>query len=149
MQVMKAEIFGPIVPLMKVSGEAEAVRLANESHLGLGAYVFTADHERGRRVAEQLQVGSVMINDVLTHAGMAEMPWGGIKQSGLGVVRSERGLKELCNARHINEERLPLSLGRDPYWFPYSAKSTRVVSRFLKTAFGGSLAGRLFRLIMR
>ena len=149
MAVMNDEIFGPVVPIMKVGDVAEAVRMANKSHLGLGAYVFTSDRERGRQVAEQLEVGSVMINDVLSHAGMAEMPWGGIKQSGLGVVRSERGLQALCDARHVNEERFSWPLKRDPYWFPYSAASTEGVAQFVKMALGGTVGGKLLRRLLR
>jgi succinate-semialdehyde dehydrogenase/glutarate-semialdehyde dehydrogenase len=149
MNVMKAEIFGPVVPFMKVSSEEEAIRLANDSHLGLGAYVFTQDKQRGRSVAERLMVGSVMINDVIMHAGMAEMPWGGIKQSGLGVVRSDRGLRELCLARHINEDRLPVSMPRDPYWFPYASKGPEVVRKVLNSMFGGSLGSKLLRVFLR
>ncbi|MCK6544423.1 aldehyde dehydrogenase family protein [Myxococcota bacterium] len=148
MDVMKAEIFGPVVPLMKVASTEEAVRLANDSHLGLGAYVFTRDEERGKRVAEQLQVGSVMINDVISHAGMPEMPWGGVKQSGLGVVRSERGLEELTNQLHVNYDRVP-SLKRDPYWFPYSAKQTDVVKKALKTMFGDGVGAKMLRALLK
>jgi len=147
MSVMKEEIFGPIVPFMKVKDEDEAVSLANDSHLGLGAYVFTRDKARGRRVAEQLHVGSVMINDVVTHAGLPEIPWGGYKQSGLGVVRSDRGLRELCEQRHINEDRLP-SIA-PPYWFPYSEKTERGIVAFVKAVFGQGLAGKLTRTLLR
>lgn len=143
MRVMKEEVFGPVVPFMRVQSEAEAIRLANESHLGLGAYVFTKDRDRGARVAEQLEVGSVMVNDVLTHAGSPEMPWGGIRQSGLGVVRSERGLRELCHARHVNVDRVR-PLERDPFWFPYSDKQTKVTRKFVRSLYDGA-ASKLIR----
>ncbi len=143
MRVMKEEVFGPIIPFMRVQSEAEAIRLANESHLGLGAYVFTKDRDRGARVAEQLEVGSVMVNDVLTHAGSPEMPWGGIRQSGLGVVRSERGLRELCHARHVNVDRVR-PLERDPFWFPYSDKQTKVTRKFVRSLYDGA-ASKLIR----
>ncbi len=149
MAVMTEEIFGPVVPMMKVGDVNEAVRLANDSKLGLGAYVFTRDRERGRQLAEKLQVGSVMINDVLAHAGMAEMPWSGVKESGLGVVRSERGLRELCHAQHVNEERFAWPLSRELYWFPYSPRTTEAVSTFVKAALGGTLGGRVFRRVFR
>lgn len=148
MEVMKAETFGPIVPIMKVKSEAEALALTNDSHLGLGAYVFTQDRARGRRLAERIEVGSVMINDVINHAGMPEMPWGGIKQSGLGVVRSDRGLRELCNARHINYDRFG-NLSRDPYWFPYSEKQGEQLKKALHAIFGESIGGKLIRSILR
>src|SRR5690606_18571105 len=127
--------FGPIVPLMKVDSEDRALAVANDSTLGLGAYVFTKDLDRGRRIAERLEVGSVMINDVLLHAGMPETPWGGIKQSGLGVVRSARGLKDLCHARHVNYDRFG-SLSRDPYWFPYARKTDAQIRAVLGQLFG-------------
>jgi acyl-CoA reductase-like NAD-dependent aldehyde dehydrogenase len=148
MEVMKAETFGPIIPLMKVRDEAEAIERANDSHLGLGAYVFTRDRDRGKRVAERLEVGAVMINDVMSMAGMPEMPWGGIKQSGLGIVRSDRGLRELCHAQHINYDRLA-PMARDPFWFPYGKKTTEGVRRMLKTMFSASVPGKLIRAILR
>lgn len=146
MRVMKEETFGPVVPFMRVKDEAEAILLANESHLGLGAYVFTKDRERGTRVAEQLEVGSVMVNDVLTHAGSPEMPWGGIRQSGLGVVRSDRGLRELCHARHVNVDRVR-PLERDPFWFPYGERQTNLTRRFVRSLYDGA-ASRLVRKLL-
>jgi succinate-semialdehyde dehydrogenase/glutarate-semialdehyde dehydrogenase len=148
MEVMKAETFGPIVPVMKVKNEEEAIRFANDSHLGLGAYVFTKDRERGTRLAERLEVGAVMVNDVLSMAGMPEMPWGGIKQSGLGIVRSDRGLRELCHPRHVNYDRI-LPMKRDPYWFPYGKKSTEGVRTMLKTLFSASIPGKVLRSILK
>jgi len=67
-----------------VSSEEEAVRLANESHLGLNAYVFSADREHGHRLAERVEAGSVLVNDVLSNGGTVEAPFGGVKQSGFG-----------------------------------------------------------------
>jgi succinate-semialdehyde dehydrogenase/glutarate-semialdehyde dehydrogenase len=149
MRVMKEEAFGPVVPFMKVADADEAVSRANESHLGLGAYVFASDLEAARRIAERIEVGSVMINDVILHGGLPEMPWGGIKQSGHGVARSDRALKELCHARHINEPRLPGPLPkREPHWFPYTEKSERRILKFLKTFFGGSAPARLARWLL-
>ena len=148
MKVMKDEIFGPIVPIMKVGSEREAIERANDSHLGLGAYVFTRSRERGRRVAEQIEAGSIMVNDVLAHAGLAESPWGGIKSSGMGVVRSDRGLRALCHARHINEDRLPMPK-RDPFWFPYSSRTTDGIRKFLEGTFGDSIGAKLVRKILR
>jgi succinate-semialdehyde dehydrogenase/glutarate-semialdehyde dehydrogenase len=147
MDVMNAEIFGPVVPIMKVESEDRALELANDSPLGLGAYVFTKNKERGKRLAEKLEVGSVMINDVLTHAGSPEMPWGGIKQSGLGIMRSDRGLRELCHARHINHERFG-NLERDPYWFPYDAKTTKQIKGVLKSLFSDKPWSKLIRKLV-
>ena len=90
-----------------------------------------------------------MINEVVAQAGVAEMPWGGIKQSGFGFVRSERGLQALCHARHINEERIRLPLKRSPLWFPYSNRSISLVKSLAKNALGDTSIAKLIRSIMR
>ncbi|MBI4816603.1 MAG: aldehyde dehydrogenase family protein [Deltaproteobacteria bacterium] len=149
MAIMTSEIFGPAIPFMRVSDEHDAVRLANDSSLGLGAYVFTEDEARGRRVAEAIEVGSVMINDVVAHAGMPEMPWGGIKQSGLGVVRSDRGLKELCQQRHVNYGRVPTGwMSGDPWWYPYSPKLRDGLKRAFVALFGDSMGSRVIQKLI-
>jgi succinate-semialdehyde dehydrogenase/glutarate-semialdehyde dehydrogenase len=120
MDVMRKEIFGPVLPMMRVRDEEEAVRLANDSHLGLLAYVFTRDTGRGKRLAEKIAAGTVMVNDCLITYGAPETPWGGVKQSGLGRTHGAVGLKDLCEARHVNYDRLALK--RELWWYPYSDK---------------------------
>ena len=117
MDVMRKEIFGPVIPIMKVETEDEAVRLANDSKLGLLAYVFTRDRERGRRLAERIEAGTVMVNDVLNTYACPETPWGGVKQSGIGRTHSVIGLRDLCETRHVNHDRV--ALGREVWWYPY------------------------------
>lgn len=121
MTVMTEEIFGPIVPFMRVEGDDEAVRLANQSHLGLNAYVFSSDRRHGERVAERVDAGSVVVNDVLSNAACAEAPFGGIKQSGFGRTCGDDALREMCDPRTITSERT--SLGGDVLWFPYTSKT--------------------------
>jgi len=134
--VMREEIFGPIVPFMRVDSEEEAVRLANESHLGLNAYVFSADRAHGHRLAERIQAGSVLVNDVLSNGGTAEAPFGGVKQSGFGRALGDDSLREMCDQRHISVDRV--SLGeRDPLWFPYTDASYGWFRRGLRAMFGG------------
>jgi acyl-CoA reductase-like NAD-dependent aldehyde dehydrogenase len=135
MTVMKEEIFGPIVPFMQVTTEEEAIRLANESHLGLNAYVFSADREHGRRLAERVQAGSVLVNDVLSNGGTADAPFGGIKQSGFGRAMGEEALREMCNVKHISVDRVA-SKG-DPLWFPYTEKGYNWFKKGLRVMFGG------------
>jgi acyl-CoA reductase-like NAD-dependent aldehyde dehydrogenase len=146
MTVMKEEIFGPIVPIQKASSDDEAIRLANDSHLGLNAYVFTKDRAKGRRLAERIEAGSVLVNDVLVNYGVAEAPFGGIKQSGYGRVHGEDALREMCDVRHVLASRVP-EPGRDPFWFPYSSKSFRWQLRGLRAFFSrGSLVKRIGKL---
>jgi acyl-CoA reductase-like NAD-dependent aldehyde dehydrogenase len=136
MTVMTDEIFGPIVPFMKVADEDEAVRLANDSHLGLNGYVFTKDRERGARLAERIVAGSVIVNDVLVNYGMPETPFGGVKQSGIGRVHGDASLRDMCEERHVNVDRFG-SLESEIFWPPHTAKSYELVLKATRALFGG------------
>jgi acyl-CoA reductase-like NAD-dependent aldehyde dehydrogenase len=143
MTVMREEIFGPIVPLMRVRSEDEAVALANDSSLGLNAYVFTKGRATARRLAERIQAGSVLVNDVLTNYCTAEAPFGGIKQSGYGRVHGEQALRDLCQPKYVSFDRVPPP-SRDPIWFPYTSGSYGWLQRGVHFLFGGgSLAKRI------
>ena len=120
MEIMRQEIFGPVMPIMKFTDEDQAVALANDSALGLAAYVFTEDTQKGRRLAERIEAGTVMVNDCLLTYGAPETPWGGVKTSGVGHTHSDRGLQDLCQTRHVNYDRLALK--RELWWYPYSDK---------------------------
>jgi succinate-semialdehyde dehydrogenase/glutarate-semialdehyde dehydrogenase len=146
MTVMKEEIFGPIVPIQKVSSEDEAVRLANESHLGLNAYVFTQDRAKGARLAKRIEAGSVVVNDVLANYAAAEAPFGGVKQSGFGRIHGDDALREMCEQRHVLTSRLP-EPSKDPQWFPYSSKAYKWQSRLLRAVYSrGGLVKRIAKM---
>jgi acyl-CoA reductase-like NAD-dependent aldehyde dehydrogenase len=94
-EIVQVEPFGPIVPIMKWSKEDEVIARANASDLGLGASVWSKDVSHARRIAEQLESGSIWVN---THFEVApNVPFGGHKQSGIGMDWGEVGLKGWCN----------------------------------------------------
>jgi len=134
MDVMRKEVFGPVIPIMRVASEEEAVRLANDSQLGLLAYVFTRDRERGKRLAERIEAGTVMVNDVLNTYACPETPWGGVKQSGIGRTHSIIGLRDLCQTRHVNYDRV--AFGREVWWYPYKEGTFRALLRGARLLFG-------------
>ncbi len=123
MRVMQEETFGPVLPIVVVKDEAEAIREANRSNYGLLASVWTKDTGRGRKIAAQIEAGTVIINDVIYTHGAAETPWFGVKESGLGVTHSQHGLREFVQMKHINWDLLPMKT--NPWWFPYSEKKRR------------------------
>jgi acyl-CoA reductase-like NAD-dependent aldehyde dehydrogenase len=82
MKLMREETFGPVLPIMKVKDEAEAIRLANDSEYGLSASVWSNDLERGQRAAHQLEFGSINVNDATAHYAVSQLPFGGVKKSG-------------------------------------------------------------------
>ena len=123
MQVMQEETFGPVLPIVVVKDEAEAIREANRSKYGLLASVWTKDTKRGQAIARQVEAGTVIINDVIYTHGAAETPWFGVKESGMGVTHGRNGLHEFVQMKHINWDRWPMKT--NPWWYPYSEKKRK------------------------
>lgn len=100
LDVMRIETFGPVLPIVPVDSEEEAIRLINDSDLGLTAAIYTKDRERAARMAEQLEVGTVYMNqcDTLDPA----LPWTGQKNSGKGASLSSLGFLHLTRPKSIN-----------------------------------------------
>lgn len=96
------ELFGPVASVYVVKDEAEAIELANDSSYGLGGSVYTADIERGRRVAEQIDTGMMFINQPTS--SQAELPFGGTKNSGYGRELSPLGILEFVNKKLIHTQ---------------------------------------------
>lgn len=84
MEIVKEEVFGPVVSAYSFKDEAEAIQLANDSQYGLGAAVWTTDIKRAHRVAHYLDAGIIWLND--HHRNDPSSPWGGMKNSGIGCV---------------------------------------------------------------
>jgi acyl-CoA reductase-like NAD-dependent aldehyde dehydrogenase len=94
MRIMQEETFGPVMPIMKVKDEAEAIRLANDNPFGLGASVWSQNIAHAKQVADQVQAASVIINDSIAQFGIPMLPFGGIKDSGFGRTHGEEGLMQ-------------------------------------------------------
>ncbi len=116
MRIMQEEVFGPVLPIVVVDSEDQAVALANDSRFGLGASVWTADRSRGERIARELDSGMVWINDHMFSHGACQCAWGGVKESGLGRTHSKFGLYECVNIKLRVWE--PSRI-RDLWWHPY------------------------------
>jgi aldehyde dehydrogenase (NAD+) len=99
MTIAREEVFGPVLAMLRFTGEAEAVRIANDTPYGLAAYVQSQDLERARRVARQLRAGSVSLNG---HGQDYCSPFGGYKQSGNGREWGEWGLHDFLELKVIN-----------------------------------------------
>jgi acyl-CoA reductase-like NAD-dependent aldehyde dehydrogenase len=135
MLIMREETFGPVVPVMPVQDADEALRLANESAYGLNASVWTRDIARGIRLAERIESGSACVNECLVSAGCADLPFGGVKQSGVGTRHGgAEGLRQFCvrQAMLIDGRRRPT----EPTWFPYSTKRARQIEMLMNVLFG-------------
>jgi succinate-semialdehyde dehydrogenase/glutarate-semialdehyde dehydrogenase len=93
------ELFGPVASFYCVKNE-EAINLANATPFGLGASIFTADVERGRKLAAKIDSGMVFVNQPVWT--VAELPFGGVKNSGYGRELSELGFGEFVNQKLIH-----------------------------------------------
>ena len=91
MRIMREEIFGPVVPIVTVDDEDEAIALANDSEFGLGASVWTMNRAKGERMARRVEAGMVWVNDHMFSHGACSCSWGGVKSSGLGRSHSKFG----------------------------------------------------------
>ncbi len=99
MTIAREETFGPVMPLLRFSHDAQAIALANDTDFGLAAYLFSRDAARIWRTAEALETGMVGINTGLISSEVA--PFGGVKQSGLGREGSHYGIEEFLEIKYL------------------------------------------------
>ena len=118
MLVMKEETFGPVVGVMKVKDMDEAVKLANDSMLGLTGSVWSKKRRDAEKIARRIQAGVVTINDHLMSHGLPGTSWGGMKESGIGRTHGEFGFNEMTQVQIIVQDRLPFSK-KNLWWHPY------------------------------
>jgi acyl-CoA reductase-like NAD-dependent aldehyde dehydrogenase len=131
MRIMREEIFGPVLPIVTVDSEQEAIRLANDSEFGLGASIWTKDRDKGERMSKEIESGMVWINDHSFSHAACQCSWGGVKNSGLGRSHSKFGLYECVNIKLVASE---AGFTRDMWWQPYDetlAKAIRSSTRLL------------------
>ncbi len=134
MTAMTEETFGPTVPIMKVADAEEAIRMANDSPYGLGASVWTKDGARGEQIARRLESGYACVNDANINYFAYELPMGGWKDSGLGVRHGAGGIRKYTRQQAILVTRVALK--RDVHFFPYSARTTKLLGRLTKLLYG-------------
>jgi succinate-semialdehyde dehydrogenase/glutarate-semialdehyde dehydrogenase len=97
MLLMREETFGPVIPIMAVDNDQQAIQLANDTQYGLSASVWCGDNNRAETIANALQAGTVWMNKLFMFSPY--MPWGGLKQSGMGKIMSKYGVWETMDAK--------------------------------------------------
>lgn len=142
MCVINEEIFGPLLAVKKVESVEEAIARANASKLGLTASVWTRNRRKGRAIAARLEVGSVTINDHLMSHGLAETPWGGWKESGIGRTHGYIGLEEMTQPRCVVDDILP-RVQKNMWWYPHNKKVYNGLKGGLTFLYGRGLGKRI------
>ena len=137
MLVMTEETFGPILPIVRVKDEEEAIRLANDSSYGLAANVWTRDNEKAIALARRIDSGSICVNDCAVTYGAHEAPFGGRKSSGVGQVNGETGLRGYAFATPVILDRF--NLKEEHIWYPYTKDKTKILQRIIRWVWGTPL----------
>jgi acyl-CoA reductase-like NAD-dependent aldehyde dehydrogenase len=144
MKIMREETFGPILPIMRVRDADEALRLANDSRYGLNASVWTRNVKSGKHLADRVESGVVCVNDCIDNYLALDVPFGGVKESGLGRRHGIWGIRQFCRTQTVLVDRAGLK--REPGWFPYTPRVAGLLRRALRLLHRRGL-GAKFRTI--
>ncbi len=120
MRIMREETFGPVLPIMEFGRLEEALALANDSDYGLTASVWTRSRKTAEICAENLEAGTVSVNDHMSSFPEPSAIWGGIKQTGIGRSHGPYGMRELQNIKYTT-----LDFARHSsllWWYPYNRR---------------------------
>ena len=142
MPILDDEVFGPVISVASFNDDQEALDMANSSPYSLSASVWSRNRKMAKKLAANVNAGSVMINDHLMSHGLAETPWGGFGDSGLGRSHGEAGFREMLKAKVVIDDVLP-GARREPWWQPYSQKIYHGLSALGDLLGGPGLGKRL------
>ncbi len=131
------ETFGPVLAVAVVKDEEDAIAKANDNRYGLGASVWSRDKRRAEAIARRLEAGAVTINETALTYGALELPFGGVKQSGIGRVNGADGLLNFSHVLPIISDRFGSK--EEPVWYPYTPDKVENMRKGLKMMFGTPL----------
>ena len=136
MLIMTEETFGPVLPIMKFKTEEEAIKLANDSVYGLSASVWSKDVKRAERVAKKILTGNVSINSHMLTEGNPALPFGGIKDSGIGRSKGKWGLLGFTNVKSIIIDQQSSRI--EAHWYPFTQTKYELLSKLMVALFSKS-----------
>ncbi len=137
MAIMREETFGPVVAIVRVQSDDEAIRCANDSTYGLTATVWSRSDERAEAIAKRLVVGSISVNDVALTYGALEAPFGGRRSSGVGQIHGENSLRNFCYPTPILFDRFRTK--EEVVWYPYTNDKAKLLQRIIRWIWGTPL----------
>ncbi|SCY05971.1 aldehyde dehydrogenase family protein [Desulfoluna spongiiphila] len=141
MLVMAEETFGPVLGVMKVASMDDAIILANDSDLGLTGSVWTKKGKKGAALARRIMAGAVTVNDHLMSHGLAETPWGGFKESGIGRSHGAIGFAEMTESQVVVRDVLPF-VKKNLWWHPFSPRVYATIKGVAQALYAPTWKGR-------
>lgn len=129
MRIMREETFGPVLPIIPCEDVEQAVQLANDSNFGLNASVWSRDLGKARAVARELVAGNTAINDVIVNVANPHLPFGGVKDSGLGRYHGAVGFQTFCHQVSVIVDKGRRT--KEINWYPYQGKY-RLFTRLIR-----------------
>jgi acyl-CoA reductase-like NAD-dependent aldehyde dehydrogenase len=141
MDIAQEEVFGPVMLLIRVRDDEDAVKVANGVSYGLSSSVFSKSHVRARKIVAELEAGMSSINEFGGVTYMAQdLTFGGVKASGYGRMNGREGLRSMCNIKAVVDDRFPIHLPSRV--FPVANKDYGVFSGVIELIYGRGLAQR-------
>jgi len=129
-KILQDETFGPAMTIQPFQSDEEAVQLANMTGYGLSASIFGRNQKRMKAIARRIRAGTVSINDVLTHYGIADLPFGGMGLSGMGKVHGKEGLRAFSHQKGYMSNRIQLK--SEFWWYKRSIKFGKFLRKWIK-----------------
>ncbi len=129
-KILQEETFGPVMTIHPFQSDNDAIELANKTGYGLSASVFGKNKKRINFISRRVNAGVVSINDVLTHYGIADLPFGGKGLSGMGKVHGREGLRAFSHQKSYMDNRI--SFKAEFWWYKRSKKFAQVLRKLIK-----------------
>ncbi len=141
MSIVHEETFGPVMTIVRVRDEDEAVRLANDCAYGLGSSVFTRSRARGERIARRISAGMTVVNDYGLAYMMQSAPFGGVRISGFGRINGKEGLRACCNEKTFVTDKLPIHQGMS--FYPIKKATFPLLQNVISVIYGRTISTKI------
>ncbi|XP_075887943.1 aldehyde dehydrogenase family 3 member A2b [Nelusetta ayraudi] len=147
-KVMQDEIFGPLLPILPVSGLDEAIKFINRREKPLALYVFTQDKKVIKRMTEETSSGALLVNDCLVHFSVSSLPFGGVGNSGMGCYHGKFSFDQLSHMRSCLIKQLKMEGMNDMRYPPHTMKKLGWARFFILKPLDLGWMGRMALLAM-
>tara|TARA_R110000787_G_scaffold86285_10_gene184101 strand:+ start:7475 stop:8836 length:1362 start_codon:yes stop_codon:yes gene_type:complete len=128
--VMKEEIFGPILPVISYQNIEEVIAYVNDNPKPLACYIFTNSNQVKKKILNEISFGGGAVNDAVMHIANSKLPFGGVGNSGIGSYHGEAGFKSFSHYKSILDKSNLMELSLK--YFPHSSGKLRWIQRFMK-----------------